>query len=271
MSRLSSEALTGYPKWQGELSGAPRVGSIFLQEAQRAARDEWIRAGFILGFGYAIISLVSLAARGLTWEAFLDFLGFLRWPALAVAALMAGRLLEDEKHGALELYLSRSVTRWSYLGGKVVAVLGLTFLVVFGPALVYYGATFFVSEDQPGSWPWAILGAAGYALVWGLVVTGLGLAIGCLVRTSRAAGILLFAGVAGIDLVLGRLLAGITSNEALRVVSPMASMDQQRVWLFRMEAPWDFPWWWGAILLGGLVALGWGIFWARHPRLKGVA
>ena len=210
-----SAPVTGYPRWQGELSRAPRF--------------------------------------------------------VAVAALMAGRFLEDEKRGALELYLSRSVTRWSYLGGKVLAVLGLTFLVVFLPALAYYGASFFVAEEHPAGWPWALLGAAGYALVWGLVVTGLGLALGCLVRTARAAGILLFAGLAGVDLILGRLLAGVTDNEALQLLSPMRDMDQQRVWLFGMEPAAAFPWWWATIALGGLVLLGWGVFWARHPRLKGVS
>ena len=37
--------------------------------------------------------------------------------------LAGGALLDDDKKGALELYLSRSVTRWSYLSGKVLAVL----------------------------------------------------------------------------------------------------------------------------------------------------
>lgn len=264
--------MSGYPKWQGQLSGAPPVLGIVLQEFKRAARDEWIRAAFILGFGWAIISLLPLATRGMTsLDPFLTFLGFLRWPALGVAALMAGTLLDDDKRGALELYLSRSVTRWTYLAGKVLAVLGLTFAVVFGPALVFYGATFFIADTKPDGWAWAILGASGYALIWALVVTGLGLALGCVVRTARAAGILLFAGVAGIDLILGRLLAGITSNENLRVVSPMADIEQQQVWLFDLDPAYAFPWWWGLVALGSLVALGWGVFWARHPRLKGVA
>lgn len=271
------EAVTGYPKWEGQLSSAPRIWSIMIQEIRRAYVDQWGRSALILAFGFAVITLGSnyaVAQRSPTihsMDTFLSFLGMLRWAALGIAAVMAGgALLDDDKKGALELYLSRSVTRWSYLLGKTLAVLSLTFATIFGPALIYYLGSFLVFETQPDGWAYAILGAAGFAALWAIVVAGLGLGVSCLVRSSRAASLILFAGVAGMDIVLGELLEGITKSSAVQVLSPMSMLDQQGVWLFQIDAPFDFPWWWGLVGLGILAAIGWSLVWLRHPRIRGV-
>jgi ABC-type transport system involved in multi-copper enzyme maturation permease subunit len=277
VSPLSPEAVTGYPRWQGQLSRAPRIWSIILQESRRAYQDQWARSALILAFGFAIIQIGQLFALSqtrpniLTKDIFLDFLGLLRWAALGVAAVMAGgALLDDDKRGALELYLSRSVTRWSYLGGKVLATLGMTFATIFGPALVFYVAAFFVFENTPEGWPWVIFGAAGYAAIWAIVVAGLGLGVSCVVRSSRAASIILFAGVAGMNIILGELLSAITNSESVKVLSLTKDMDQQGTWLFGIDAPEAFPWWWGTIALAIAAIIGWSLVWLRHPRLKGV-
>lgn len=269
----SKMGVTGYPKWEGQLSRAPRLWTIAINEARRAYNDQWARAALILALGWAVITIGTIYGRPTlhTFDQYMTFLGLLRWAALGVAAVMAGvALLEDDKRGALELYLSRSVTRWTYLGGKVLAVLGMTFITVFGPALLYYLASFVVFEKQPDGWGFAVLGAAGFAAIWAIVVSGVGLGIGCLVRSTRAASILLFAGVAGADILLGSLLSAITKSDTSRLFSPMASLDQQRVWLFNMDAPFEFPWWWATLMLLGLAIAGWVLVWLRHPRLKGV-
>lgn len=272
-----SNAITGYPRWQGELSRSPRFLAIAVNETRRAWNDQWARSALILAFGYAILSLGTLFSASqsrpnvLTTQVYLDLLGLLRWAALGIAAVMAGvALLEDDRKGALELYLSRSLTRWGYLGGKVLAVLAMTFATIFVPALLFYLGAFVVIDELPGGWGWVILGAAGYAAIWAIVVSGLGLGVSCLVRSTRAASILIFAGIAGLDIVLGDLLSLITKSDTVQLFSPMSQLDQQRVWLFNMDAPFEFPWWWGLIGLGVLAALGWALVWLRHPRLRGV-
>lgn len=270
-----SESIQGYPKWTGQLSRFPRVLAIAMQETRRGLVDQWSRSALILAFGYAIITIgqaYAVSRTTHTVSAFVDFLGLLRWAALGVAAIMAGpALLEDDRKGALELYLSRAVTRPAYLAGKLLAVLGLTFLTVFLPALAYYGVSWMIFENHPAGWGWVVLGAAGYAAIWALVVCGLGLGVSCLVRSSRAATLILFGGIAGMDIVLGSLLEGITKNETFQILSPMSDLEQQVVWLFPgQSAPYDFPWWWGLVALGVLAAVGWTLFALRHPRLKGV-
>ena len=205
-------------------------------------------------------------------DSFVEFLGLLRWAGLALAAVAAGpALLEDAQRGALELYLSRAVTRLDYLAGKVLAVFGLAFAAMAGPGLLYWAGTFVVFDDQPQGWLWAWAGIVGYAFLWSLVVAGIGLGLSCVARSSRAASLILFGGVAGIGILFEVILGVITRDETLQVASPMSNMAQQVVWLFPgTDAPFAYPWWWGLIALVMLLLVGWGLVWWRHPRLKGV-
>lgn len=269
----SQMGVTGYPKWEGQFSKAPRLWSIAINDARRAYNDQWARAALILAFGWAIIMLGPLFQRPAahTLDNYITFLGWLRWAALGVAAVMAGvALLEDDRKGALELYLSRSVTRWTYLGGKILAVLGMTFLTLFGPALIYYLGAFLIVDVQPEGWGYAILGAFGYAAIWAILVSGVGLGIGCLLRSTRAASILVFAGFAGAGIMVDLLLSGITRGDSVRLASPMSSLEQQGVWLFRIDPPFEFAWTWGLLYLAGLAIAGWTLVWLRHPRIRGV-
>jgi ABC-type transport system involved in multi-copper enzyme maturation permease subunit len=271
-------SVTGYPRWQGTLSRSPRFVAIAMQETRRAINDQWARAAFTLAFFYAVLTIgqsYAIAQSGRTvhtWDAFADFLGFLRWVSLGVAAVVAGpALLDDARKGALELYLSRSVNRFEYLLGKILAAVGLTFVSIFGPALVYYAASWFVFKDQPAGWGWAILGAAGYAALWAIAISGVGLGLSCILRSSRAATLILFGGVAGMDIVLGKILGAITKSDVVNLLSPLADMHRQVTWLLPgAKAPYDLPYWWGLLVIVGLAVGGWALVWLRHPRLKGV-
>lgn len=260
-----------------------------VHEMRRAYNDSWGRSALILAAGLGVITIaqISFAANRTpsvhSVAAFLQLLGLLKWAALGVAAVMAsGALLDDDRKGALELYLARSVTRWSYLSGKVLAVLGLTFATMFVPALVYYGGAWILIDVQPDGWAWTILGALGFCAIWAIVAAGLGLGVSCLVRSSRAASLVLFGGAFGLQILLGdgltvanvttpSILEAITRSDFAKLFSPTSLLNSQREWLFSLEPAYDWPWSWGAIGLGALALVGWAIVWIRHPRLKGVS
>lgn len=272
-----AEPVSGYPPWKGELSRTPRLITIAIEETRRTWNNQWARAAVTLAFAYAVISLGSLytlkSRPGVhSMDALVDFMGFLRWAGLGLAAVAAGpALLDDAQRGALELYLSRAVTRFDYLAGKILAVLGMTFAALAGPGLIYWLGSFLVFDDHPDLWGWAWAGILGYALVWALVVTGVGLGLSCVARSSRAATLILFGAFAGLEILFGRILESITKSGEVQVMSPMGDMAQQAVWLFPgTDAPHAFPWWWGLLALGALLLVGWGLVWWRHPRLKGV-
>lgn len=270
-----ADAVSGYPRWSGELSRAPRAFVIMAEELRRTWLDQWARMALTLAFVYPVLVLGALypvRARGHEVEGLVDFMGLLRWAGLALAAVAAGpALLDDARRGALELYLSRAVTRFDHLAGKILAVFGVAFAAVAGPGLIYWLGSFLVFDEHPEAWGWAWLGVLGYAALWSLVITGLGLGLSCVARSSRAASLILFGGVAGLNILFGGLLEAITKSGTVQVASPMAAMAQQAVWLFPgIDAPHEFPWWWGALALGGLLLVGWGLVWWRHPRLRGV-
>lgn len=280
------EGVNPYPRWEGTLRRGPAAFTIAASEIRRAYNNTWSRTALTVAFAYLVIWLGQLWAQKVgdganvhTMANFLMFTGYLRWAALAVAATMAGpALLEDSRRGALELYLSRAVTRADYLTGKVLAVIGLTWLTVSGPALLYYGASWMLFERMPADWNWVPLTALGYGLLWALVVAGAGLGLSCLARSSRAASILLFGGIAGADIVLATLLSGVTANPELLVLSPFDALSMQLDWLLpeftRSTVPAiaevTLEWWWGLVTLGVVGGLGWLAVALRHPRLPGV-
>lgn len=272
------EGVVGYPRWQGALATGPAFLTIAAEDAQRALRNTWSQMALILAFAYAVFYLGSLNtigdARGdaaaHTWENFTFFLGNLRWAAIAVAAVMAGpALLEDARRGALELYLSRGLTHRDYLAGKVLAVVGLTFLAFIGPALVYVGASYALFGAHPAGWERAAPGALGYGAMLALLFGGLGLGLSCLAKSSRAATLMLFGGIIVADVFVASLLTAITRQGELQILSPLAALAQQTEWLLGVARPYAFETWWGIAEVAVLTVLGWALVAWKHPRLAG--
>jgi hypothetical protein len=239
----------------------------------------WVQVALILVLAYAVIYLGSLrslaSARSVasahTWDNFLGFLNIVRWGAVMVAAVMAGpALLEDKRRGALELYLARAIRARDYMAGKVLAIFSLSALAVIGPGLIYWVGAFFLFDKQPTGWEYVPLGVVGYGLMWAMLVTGLGLGLSSVARSSRAATIALAGAFVVADVVVSNLLAGVTRDENWRVLSPLAALGQQVEWLFPgSKAPFPFPAWWGLLAWVALVGIGWGLVAWKRPRLAG--
>lgn len=284
------EGVGAYPKWQGELSGGPVFPTIAGQEMRRAWQNPWAQGALILAAAYAVIYIGSLwnTSRGSsgagvhTTDQFLYFLNLLRWAALVVASVMAGSaLLEDDRRGALELYLSRAVTRGEYILGKLTAVLGLTFATMYIPALVYFGVSFALFEARPDGWGWVPLKALVYCAFWAFVVTGVGLGLAAATRSPRGGTLILFGGFFAIEIVLTNLLQNITANDQWQVISPFVALAQQGGWLFgaanpqlslgsNPQPPFSWPYWWGLLSLAVYAAIGWGLLFWKSPKLRGV-
>lgn len=271
------EGVAAYPRWKGALSTGPAFPAIAAEEWRRAWKSMWFQLAFFLVLGWTVLSLGSLytlrQSRGefaLTAQSFTDFIGLLPWLSLAIAAIIAGpSLLEDHRRGTLELYLSRAVTRLDYLFGKVLAAFVAAFGAMYVPMFLYWLMSFFMFEKQPADWNLIPLGGLAYGLLWAGVVTGLGMGLSSVSRSSRAAALMLFFGFATADAVIKTLLETITKSPQVAILSPMAALQQQQAWAFQVAAPYGFPWWWGLLVLVALTALGWGLLAWKHPRLAG--
>lgn len=264
----------GYPHWDGELSKERTYPRIILQELKRTWQDPWGLIAIVLVASFALFYVASLQTSGITahtQDNAMRFLNLLRWGSLGLAAVMAGpAFLEDRVHGALQLYLSRAVTRLDYLAGKIGATYGLATLAMLGPGLIYWIVTFLLFQEHPTAWMRFPLGVIVYSLLWGAVVTGLGLGLSSVSRSSRATALILFGSFAVADVFISDILQGITKSESLQILSPFSAHAQQIGWLFKFKLPFDFPYWWGLIHIALLIGVGWFLVYWKHPRLEGV-
>lgn len=270
------EGVATYPRWDGPLKQGSLFGIVAAQEVRRAFRGTWslLAIGGGLAWGFAsVVELYQNRNAGdteFTKDGMLAMLHQLRWFSLAVAALVGGpTLLEDARRGALELYLSRAVTAFDYITGKVVAVVGLSTLTMFVPALAYYVTSFVFFDKQPEGWNTILGGALLYSLLWGLIVSGLALGLSSVGRNSIGTILILFGGFAGLDIIVGQLLSGLTGDEKWQVLSPFASLEQQSKWIFDVAPEYRFPYYWGLLELAVLFVLGWALLAWRHPRIRG--
>lgn len=270
------EGVASYPRWDGPLKQGSLFATVAAQEVRRAIRGTWslLSLGGGLAWGFAsVVQLYQERNAGdttFTKDAMLAMLHQLRWFALAVAATVGGpTLLEDARRGALELYLSRAVTALDYLAGKVVAVVGLTTFTMFAPAVAYYLASFVFFDKQPPGWNTILGGALLYSLMWALLVSGLALGLSSVGRNSIGTILILFGGFAGLDIIVGKLLSGLTGDEQWQVLSPFAALEQQSKWIFGAEATYEFPYYWGLLEWAVLLALGWSLLAWRRPRIRG--
>lgn len=178
-------------------------------------------------------------------------------------------LLEDARRGALELYLSRPVTRLHHLAGKALALLALCLTMFVVPILLYTLGTYVFFDEQPDGWTTAPWAALPYALLWSVAVSGLALGVSCLARNGRAAALLLIGGAVALHVIAATLLPNLTEATWPTILSPFSAMQAIQPWLWPSVEAGEFPAWWGLAEVLALAALGWGLVARFHPRLRG--
>ena len=128
----------------------------------------------------------------------------------------AGLVANDLRTGAIVMYLARPLTRRDYVLGKLGVTLLLNLVVTLVPALVLYLVALGLAPDLflHRNLAWIAPAIVLHALVMSLSVSLLGLAASALTRRATAAGIGLFAFVAGLDMVRQVLQHGFDRPEA---------------------------------------------------------
>jgi Na+/melibiose symporter-like transporter len=108
------------------------------------------------------------------------------------------------------------------------------------------------------------------AVIWGLLVAGIGAAIASLARHSRVA-LLTYVGIFLIfGLIFPWLLEWATESDQVWILSPMMAMLAQSPWLFGFaSSDVGFPAWWGLIAIILLILVSWAVFLLRQPHARG--
>ena len=136
-------------------------------------------------------------------------------------------IAQDLRTNAIQLYLSRPLTRTDYVLGKFAIIAGLGSLLLPVPALLLYLMELGLSSDTSflSAYFWLPLSILGYSAV---VVGGAGLvvlAVSSLTRSGRYAGLLFFAIVFFSQAGSG-LLQLMTGERAFVVLSLTSLVDQ---------------------------------------------
>lgn len=266
----------GYVPWPGQLTRTSRIGIVAWDELRRLRTNTWgvLAVGAGLAWGLAsIIELYQLRDAGNPAHAisgFLAMLDQLRWFVLAAVAVVgASALLEDARLGALELYLSRPLTRGDHLAGKALALVVICLGMFALPILAYTVTSYAFFDEHPNGWMWAPLSGLAYGLLWSLMVAGLALGVSCVARSGRTAALLLFGGAVVVHVTAVNVLPQLTESSWLAIFSPFNAMEATQPWLWDVPAKGDFPPWWGLAEILALAATGWALVAWRHPRLRG--
>ena len=229
----------GYRKYEGARSGvAGAVRSLTWQTIRsilglgRPARHKVFPVIVVAIAALPAVVFVGIVIRFRDFDPpvnYSDLFGYSYAAILLFAAMVAPEaLVRDRRDGMFSLYLSTPLTRSSYVGAKVLAVLAVMMIITFGPVLLVLLGYTVTGDGPPGFVVWleVFLQLAAGSFVISAVMAAVAMA-GSSVTDRRA-----FASVAVILVTLGgAIVSDILVNaaefsNAYGFLDPLATADE---------------------------------------------
>jgi ABC-2 type transport system permease protein len=177
-----------------------------------------------------------------TPETFRDFLAQQRLFVFLVTIGQAGLIADDRRTNALQLYLSKPLTRVEYILGKLVPPLAYVLSVTLVPALlllllqiVFAGSLSFLRANL-----FLLPAITLFSLVQALLSAFAILALSSLSKSRRFVAIM-YAGVIFFTAAMYQALRGITNSRNWAVISPGEMLDVIANAIFRARAESPVP------------------------------
>ena len=218
---------------------------------------------------YAAANLPQAQFLAPTGETFRDFLGqqevFLFFVTVYAGA---GLIANDRRANALQIYLSKPLTRLEYVVGKLAVLFGFLLFVTWVPAMlllivqVLFAGSFAFVRDNLYLFPAITV----YSVIEALTVALAMLALSSLSRSSRYVGIL-FAAVMFFSQAMATVLRGVTGARGLAWLSITDSLDQLGNFIFRLPLKYESPV--AVCLLALLIVIGLSVA-VLERRVRGV-
>jgi ABC-2 type transport system permease protein len=165
-----------------------------------------------------------------------DFLAIQGVGVFLISIAMAGLIADDKRANALQVYLSKPLTRVEYIAGKLAALLVLLLGITFLPAMLllvmqmlFAGSTQFLRENLfllPAITLYSVVQAlfSGFAL----------LALSSLSKSRRFVAVM-YAGVLFFTAAMYQALRNITTSSAWAVIAPGEMLDVLGDAIFRVK------------------------------------
>ena len=207
-----------------------------------------------------------IAPSPATFRDFLDQQGFFVFVVAVYCG--AGLIANDRRANALQIYLSKPLTRVDYIAGKLAVVMAFLVLVTWAPALLllvlqtmFTGSLAFVREHA-----FLIPAITLFGFLYVLLASITVLALSSLSTSARYAGVL-YAGAVIFSEAVFQTLRGVTGGTGLSWVSFSASLAQVGDVIFRVEPRYDTPWGVSLLAVAMVIAVS---AWVLARRVRGV-
>jgi ABC-2 type transport system permease protein len=201
-----------------------------------------------------------------TFREFLDN-GFQHLVVFIVAVYVgAGLIANDRRANALQIYLSKPLTRAEYVFGKLAILMSFLLLITWVPAIVLL----FVQMAFAGNFTflrnnlYLFPAITVYAFIEVTLVAASMLALSSLSKSSRYVAILYSMLIFFSQAIYGVLYA-VTRSTSFSWVSFSANLSQLGSLIFRQRLPYDTPWPVSLLMVVGLIVLS-GVILERRVR-----
>jgi ABC-type transport system involved in multi-copper enzyme maturation permease subunit len=209
---------------------------------------------------------IPIQIKAETFREFLDQQGlFVFFVTIWVGA---GLIANDRRANALQIYLSKPLTRGEYILGKLAVLMTFLLLVTWLPAMlllllqtILAGSFAFIRANL-----YLLPAITLFSLLLVLVSATAMLAMSALSNSSRFVGIL-YAGIVLFTDAMFNVLRVITGGSAVSWVSFSASLEQIGDLIFRVPLRYETPWPVSLVALAGLVAVSLSVL---ERRVRGV-
>lgn len=257
----------GYRRYKGSRAATGRAWMVIAAAGVRTlmAKRVFI-ALLLLAWLPAVVRAVQIyAASNLPQAQFLApdakmFRNFLQLQELFMFFITVyagtGLIANDRRANALQIYLSKPLTRWEYIFGKFGVLMSLLLLVTWVPAVVlliiqilFAGSfTFFLANLflLPAITVYSIIQVTSVALAM--------LALSSLSRSSRYVGVL-YAGLIFFSQAVFGIVESLTKDSTLAWLSIPMDLQQIGDAIFRLEPRFHMPVWSAFVMIGLLIAV----------------
>lgn len=180
----------------------------------------------------------------------------------------AGLIANDRRANALQIYLSKPLSRAEYVAGKLAVLVTFLLLVTWLPALLllltqilFSGSFSFIRANL-----FLVPAVTLFAFVEVLVAAFAMLALSSLSKSSRYVGVL-YAGVVLFSDAVFAALRALTGGTSIAWISVPANLAQIGDVIFRLAPRYETPWPVSLIAMTGLVAVSISVL---ERRVRGV-
>ena len=216
---------------------------------------------------YAAANLPQAAFLAPTPSTFREFLGQQDIFAFFITVYVgAGRIANDRRANALQIYLSKPLTRAEYVFGKLAILMSFLLLVTWVPAIlllvvqIAFAGNFTFFQNNAYLFPAITV----FAFLDVTMVASAMLALSSLSKSSRYVGILYAAVIFFTQAIYGVLFA-VTRSTAFSWISFPANLAQVGDAIFRLPLKYSTPWPVSLLMILGLIAVS-GVVLERRVR-----